>query len=137
MEIFPEAAMPRDPIRSTVAAHGRLAGWPGTERNHGRGINLCATVTHMSDRVGVRQLRQNLSRYLDEVKSGSTLVVTERGREVARLVPSGVGDSVLGRLAAERGATLPTATLADVKPRRRAKGKPSREVLDELRGERL
>ena len=105
--------------------------------NHGRGINLCATVTHMSDRVGVRQLRQNLSRYLDEVKSGSTLVVTERGREVARLVPSGVGDSVLGRLAAERGATLPTATLADVKPRRRAKGTPSREVLDELRGERL
>jgi prevent-host-death family protein len=91
----------------------------------------------MSDRVGVRQLRQNLSRYLDEVKSGTTLVVTERGREVARLVPSGVGDSVLGRLAAERGATLPTATLADVKPRRRAKGKPSREVLDELRGERL
>ena len=91
----------------------------------------------MADRVGVRQLRQNLSRYLEEVKSGSTLVVTERGREVARLVPSGVGDSVLGRLAAERGATLPTATLADVKPRRREKGKPSREVLDDLRGERL
>ena len=91
----------------------------------------------MSDRVGVRQLRQNLSRYLDQVKSGSTLVVTERGREVARLVPSGVGDSALGRLAAERGATLPTGTLADVKPPRRAKGRPSREVLDELRGERL
>ena len=100
-------------------------------------FSQCATVAHMSDRVGVRQLRQNLSRYLNEVKSGSTLVVTERGREVARLVPSGVGDSVLGRLAAERGATLPTGSLVDVKPRRRAKGKPSGEVLDELRGERL
>lgn len=91
----------------------------------------------MSDRVGVRQLRQNLSRYLDEVKAGSTLVVTERGREVARLVPSGVRDSPLGRLAAERGATLPTAQLADIKPRRRARGKPSGEVLDDLRDERL
>jgi prevent-host-death family protein len=97
----------------------------------------CATVTHMADHVGVRELRQNLSRYLDEVKRGSTLVVTERGREVARLIPSGVGDAVLGRLATERGATLPTARLGDVKPRRRAKGKPSREVLDELRGERF
>lgn len=91
----------------------------------------------MIDRVGVRQLRQNLSRYLDEVKGGSTLVVTEHGREVARLVPSGVGDSALGRLAAERGATLPTGSLVDVKPRRRVKGKPSGDVLDELRDERV
>jgi prevent-host-death family protein len=91
----------------------------------------------MTDRVGVRQLRQNLSRYLDEVKGGSTLVVTERGREVARLVPSGVGDSALARLAAERGATLPAGSLTDVKPRRRAKGKPSGEMLEELRRERV
>jgi hypothetical protein len=47
-----------------------------------------------------------------------------------------VVDSALGRLAAERGATLPRGSLVDVKPRRRAKGKPSREALDELRDER-
>ena len=29
--------------------------------------------------VGVRELRQNLSRYLDRVKLGEALVVTERG----------------------------------------------------------
>ena len=38
--------------------------------------------------VGVRELRQNLSRYLERVKDGETLTVTERGHEVARLVPS-------------------------------------------------
>ncbi|HXS46106.1 MAG TPA: type II toxin-antitoxin system prevent-host-death family antitoxin, partial [Solirubrobacterales bacterium] len=35
--------------------------------------------------VGVRELRQNLSRYLMEVKDGGSFRVTERGREVARL----------------------------------------------------
>lgn len=39
--------------------------------------------------VGVRELRQNLSRYLDRVKAGEALIVTEHGHEVARLVPSG------------------------------------------------
>ena len=41
--------------------------------------------------VGVRELRQNLSRYLERVKRGETLTVTERGHEVARLVPSHPG----------------------------------------------
>ena len=38
-------------------------------------------------RVGVRELRQNLSVYLDRVKAGETLEVTEHGRPVARLGP--------------------------------------------------
>ena len=36
-------------------------------------------------RVGVRELRQNLSVYLDRVKAGETLEVTEHGHPVARL----------------------------------------------------
>jgi prevent-host-death family protein len=39
-------------------------------------------------RVGVRELRQNLSVYLDRVKAGETLEVTERGQPVARLGPT-------------------------------------------------
>ena len=39
-------------------------------------------------RVGVRELRQNLSVYLDRVKAGETLEVTEHGHPVARLAPS-------------------------------------------------
>ena len=39
-------------------------------------------------RVGVRELRQNLSVYLDRVKAGESLEVTEHGRPVARLAPN-------------------------------------------------
>ena len=39
-------------------------------------------------RVGVRELRQNLSVYLDRVKAGETLEVTEHGRPVAQLAPN-------------------------------------------------
>jgi len=45
----------------------------------------------MAESVGVRELRQNLSRYLDRVKAGEDLVVTEHGREVARLLPMAAG----------------------------------------------
>ncbi|MEP6814048.1 MAG: type II toxin-antitoxin system prevent-host-death family antitoxin [Marmoricola sp.] len=40
------------------------------------------------DRVGVRELRQNASKLLERVAAGETLVITNNGREVARLVPS-------------------------------------------------
>ena len=90
--------------------------------------------------VGVRELRQNLSRYLVEVKAGESFVVTERGREVARLTPSGPADSPIARLAAERGATIPRG---DLPSRVRglacppAVGPPSLQILDEVREERL
>ncbi|HVY77642.1 MAG TPA: type II toxin-antitoxin system prevent-host-death family antitoxin [Solirubrobacterales bacterium] len=92
------------------------------------------------NRVGVRELRQNLSRYLVEVKAGESFMVTERGREVARITPSGPADSPLARLVAERGATMPRGDLvAKVTSSERppASGPPSLEVLDQLREERL
>ncbi len=99
----------------------------------------CATVTHMES-IGVRELRQNLSVYLREVKEGDSFRVTERGREVARLVPSGPPDSPIARLVAERGATMPTVDLlamaraSELPP---AVGPPSSVILDEQREERL
>ena len=39
--------------------------------------------------IGVRELRQHASRYLERVRHGETLEVTDRGRPVARLVPVG------------------------------------------------
>lgn len=41
---------------------------------------------HM-DEVGVRELKASLSRYLRKVKEGETVVVTERGKPIARIVP--------------------------------------------------
>ncbi len=92
------------------------------------------------NQVGVRELRQNLSRYLTEVKEGESFVVTERGREVARLTPSGPVDSPLARLAMDRGATMPRAdllSLAREPVHAPAVGRPSLEILEELREERL
>jgi prevent-host-death family protein len=93
----------------------------------------------MAATVGIRELRQNLSRYIARVKEGETLTVTERGREVARLSPAGPKDSAVARLVAERGATMPKGDLLDlvwsdgVPP----DAPPSQQILDELREERL
>jgi prevent-host-death family protein len=37
--------------------------------------------------AGIREARQNLSALLDEVRKGREVVITERGRPVAKLVP--------------------------------------------------
>ncbi len=67
-----------------------------------------------AETVGVRELRQNLSKYLTRVKRGETLTVTERGREVARLVPSHPDvDPYYLKLAEKYGATIPTGNLLD------------------------
>ncbi len=73
-----------------------------------------ARTTPTAKTVGVRELRQNLSRYLERVKDGETLTVTERGHEVARLVPSGPDiDPYYLRLAEKYGATIPKGNLAE------------------------
>ena len=60
-------------------------------------------------RVGVRELRQNLSVYLDRVKAGETLEVTEHGQPVARLGPRPPEQrSILDQLIAEGKATPAT-----------------------------
>jgi prevent-host-death family protein len=56
--------------------------------------------------VGVRELRDHLSRWLDEVKAGRELIVTERGRPVARIVGSS-GDTQLEALVAAGVITPP------------------------------
>lgn len=50
--------------------------------------------------VGVKELRNNLSRYLDRVRAGDEVVVTDRGRAIARVIPVGA-ERVLDRLIAE------------------------------------
>ncbi|MGQ9682206.1 MAG: type II toxin-antitoxin system Phd/YefM family antitoxin [Anaerolineae bacterium] len=37
-------------------------------------------------RVGVRQLKEHLGEYLARVKAGETLIITERGKPVGRIV---------------------------------------------------
>jgi prevent-host-death family protein len=37
--------------------------------------------------IGIRELKEQLSGHIREVKNGATLVITERGKPVARLLP--------------------------------------------------
>lgn len=68
-------------------------------------------------RVGVRELRQNLSVCLARVVAGDRLEVTGRGHPVAMLVPIRPGATLVERLVAE-GRAIPAArdprTLADL-----------------------
>jgi antitoxin (DNA-binding transcriptional repressor) of toxin-antitoxin stability system len=50
--------------------------------------------------IGIRELRDGLSRHLAEVRQGRTVVVTDHGHAIARIVPIG-GPTVLERLIAE------------------------------------
>jgi prevent-host-death family protein len=50
-------------------------------------LRISAAVWHMES-IGVRELRQNASRYLAKVaSSGEPIEITEHGRPIARLVP--------------------------------------------------
>lgn len=89
------------------------------------------------NRVGIHDLRQNLSRYVDRVKQGEGFVVTERGTEVARLVPSGERHSAVAFLVGELGASPPEGHLLERLPSLPpAEGPPSEEVLGAQRAER-
>ena len=52
------------------------------------------------DSVGIRELRDGLSRYLAQVRAGRTVTVTDHGRPIARIVPVDE-PSPLDRLIAE------------------------------------
>jgi prevent-host-death family protein len=56
------------------------------------------------ERIGVRELRQNASRYLARVATGESIEVTDRGRAVALLIP--IPDDPWEALVA-RGQILP------------------------------
>lgn len=53
-------------------------------------------------RIGIRELKSRLSQCVREVKMGATIVVTEHGRRVARLVPE--ADSLDDRISTLRNA---------------------------------
>jgi prevent-host-death family protein len=88
-------------------------------------------------RVGVRELRQNLSKYLRRVERGERLEVTEHGRPVAVLAPLGEPEGPLARLmAAGRVSPPKTDLLALLPPRGRNSTRTSEALLAE-RAERL
>ena len=98
-------------------------------------------MCYMAERVGVRELRQNLSRWLRRVENGESFEVTDRGRPVAELRPlASDDDDVITRLAREgRIARIGRGSLADLPPPLPAPpgSRPLSEILDELREDKI
>jgi len=66
--------------------------------------------------IGVRELRQNASRYLERVRAGETIEVSVRGRVVARLVPAleHPWDALVGAGRVRRASDAPLTDVAPV-----------------------
>jgi len=59
--------------------------------------------------VGIRELRDHLSRFLERVQAGEEVVVTDRGRAVCRVLPMD-GERTIDRLIRE-GTVTPAKTM--------------------------
>ena len=94
-------------------------------------------MTHM-ERVGIREMRQNLSSYARRVRAGESFVITERGAEVAQMIPAPTLATPVDRLVAERGARRGRGSLLEMLDELPdpISGPPTSDVLDELRAER-
>ena len=58
----------------------------------------------MQTQAGIRELKMRLSAYLRQVKAGGTVIITERGQPIGRIVP--LGQPTETRLEALAGAGL-------------------------------
>jgi len=84
--------------------------------------------------VGVRDLKNNLSRYLERVKLGDLIVVTDHGRPVAHLVSVDKGDSKMSDLVADGIIQAPKSQVRELPKRRiQSKGSVSELVIAERR----
>lgn len=86
-------------------------------------------------RIGVRELRQDASRWLARVAAGESIEITDRGRLVAVLSPPRVL-SARDRLLAEGRLIPATRSLREVRPLEAEPGAPSLgEALQSMRDE--
>lgn len=90
------------------------------------------------ERVGIRELRQNLSVYVKRVREdGRSYEVTERGEPVARLTPlADLPGSLIEQMIADGRITPATRGIADLPlPLPPLLGKPLSKILEEMRDE--
>ncbi|WP_448627685.1 type II toxin-antitoxin system Phd/YefM family antitoxin [Geodermatophilus sp. URMC 64] len=81
--------------------------------------------------VGIKELRDGLSRYLAQVRAGHTITVTDHGRPVARIVPA-EGPTALERLIAE-GLVQPARERTGSAPTPVKASGPVTELVDDQR----
>jgi prevent-host-death family protein len=88
--------------------------------------------------AGIREVKNNLSRLLTRVKAGEEILITERGRPIARIVKENQGDksirAALGPLVQKGLIALPSQSiLKDSLMAVKVPGKPISEMVIEAR----
>ena len=89
--------------------------------------------------VGARELKTRLGTYLQRVREGRTLVVTDRGEPIAELRPLPADDSLpaaLLKLSSKGAVTLPTGALTTFRPVRN-RGTSVSDAVQEDREDRF
>ena len=77
--------------------------------------------------IGVRELRDALSRHLASVRSGSEITITDHGKPIARIVPVVAGR--LEQLVAD-GRLVPAATRDAALPTRQRARRPVTDLIE-------
>jgi len=102
-------------------------------------LQLCvmSRPSKKTERVGIRELRQNLSVYVKRVREeGRAYEVTERGEPVARLTPlDDRPPSLIGQMIADGRITEATRSIKDLPPPVKLPGRPLSEILKQMRDE--
>lgn len=93
---------------------------PDRPYGYDHGMNVATTRSE----VGIRELKNGLSGYIDRVRGGEEVIVTDRGRPVARLSAIDASRDRLAELVAQ-GVVRPPSSPDRYLPKRRIKAKGS------------
>jgi len=63
--------------------------------------------------IGIRELRQNASKYLRRVRAGETITITDRGEPFAEIRPTAPAGGILERLIADGRAGPASGRLSE------------------------
>lgn len=83
--------------------------------------------------VGIRDLKNSLSSYLKRVQRGETIVVTDHGDAVARIIPAGIPQDLESLLSERRLSWSGGRFKAPAKVPRLKSGPPLSEYVSEDR----
>lgn len=88
---------------------------------------------HMATRIGIRELRDSLTKAIRRVRQGETFEITHDGEPVALLTP--VRSSTLERLIAEGRVIRPRTSMVLPVPRPASGSLTATEALQDDRGD--
>jgi prevent-host-death family protein len=94
----------------------------------------CMCYCRYMKSIGIRELRQNASRYLRQVEAGESLRVTDHGRPIAMIVPMPTSPSGLDALRRDGRVRTGSGRLDDCQALPPVVGRPlPSEVLEAMR----